>query len=162
MKIVSGSIAFEKPMETKKKFALPQAIWALECHLCMQPIQNPEQSRIGCLNNFCKLTCHIICLANHILSSDSLQNGHYIPIAGECPLCQTDLLWVDLLQRKRKLQGILTEEDYHDESEDESYDNADFNISSPEFLRNIEEDEIGKLKFDLSPTNSVEVYELSD
>lgn len=161
MKIVSGSIAFQNPKETKTKSDLPQAIWAPECHLCMQPIRNPEQSRIGCLNNFCKLTCHIICLANHLLSSDPLQNGHYIPIAGECPLCETALLWVDLLQRKRKMQGILTEEDDGDseESDDESCNN-DFNTSFPEFSGNID-DEIGGCKLNLLPTNPA-ICELSD
>ncbi|XP_013117363.1 structure-specific endonuclease subunit SLX1 homolog [Stomoxys calcitrans] len=117
MRIVSGKITLEK--KTKKKTQtdepLPKAIWAPECHLCMEPIHNVEQSRIGCVNNLCKLTCHIICLANHLLSSDAKQRGHYIPISGECPLCETPLLWIELLQRKRRMQGIGEEQDYDSE-----------------------------------------------
>ncbi|XP_075146113.1 mediator complex subunit 31 isoform X1 [Haematobia irritans] len=121
MRIVSGKIALEKTRITKNHIeSLPKAIWAPECHLCMEPIHNPDQSRIGCLNNFCKLTCHIICLANHMLASDATQSGHYIPITGECPLCESSLLWIELLQRKRKMQGIAEENDYESYEGDDS------------------------------------------
>ncbi|XP_023291980.2 structure-specific endonuclease subunit SLX1 homolog [Lucilia cuprina] len=159
MKIVSGSVALEKSQKKKQQNILPRAIWAPECHLCMQKIQNVEQSRIGCLNNLCKLTCHIICLANHMLSSDPSQRGHYIPIAGECPLCETPLLWIELLQRKRKMQGILTEEDDEDEddrdsdeedSDEDELKNLGCNISFTQNQNNMDE-----------ALESLDIYELS-
>lgn len=129
MQIVTGKIALEK---TKKKnsshdISFAKAIWAPECHLCMKAIHNAEQSRMGCLNNLCKLTCHIICLANHMLASDLSQSGHYVPISGECPLCETPLLWIDLLQRKRKMQGIAEEEDDEDSDNESSGSDSEMN-----------------------------------
>lgn len=170
MDIVSGCIALEKVSKKKPNCPLPRAIWAPECHLCMQPILNAEQSRIGCLNNLCKLTCHIICLANHMISSDPLQKGQYIPISGECPLCETPLLWIELLQRKRKMQGIAVEEDededqdddYDDDNDNESVDgemnNAGCDISFTQDQEDIE-DIIKRYECNDSP---LEVYELSD
>ncbi|XP_036330230.1 structure-specific endonuclease subunit SLX1 homolog [Rhagoletis pomonella] len=125
MEIVSGKVVIEKSQASRKKrvedSSPPRAIWASECHLCMQRINNPEDSRIGCINSLCKLTCHIICLANYILSSDESNRGHYIPIAGECPLCEEKFTWVALLQRKRKLQANGVEQ-IEEEDDDDEYD----------------------------------------
>lgn len=161
MKIVNGSVTLEKPQKKKQQTIMPRAIWAPECHLCMQPIHNVEQSRIGCLNNLCKLTCHIICLANHILAADPSQRGHYIPISGECPLCETPLLWIELLQRKRKMQGILCEENEDDDDEeddgdsdddvDDDLNNIDCNVSLTQNYENAED-----------VAEALDIYELSD
>lgn len=113
MKIINGSVVLERPYKEKQHGMLAPAIWAPECHLCMQKIENPEQSRIGCLNSMCKLTCHVICLANHLLTSDPMQKGHYVPIGGECPLCETALLWIEILEKKRRLQGISMQDYDH-------------------------------------------------
>ncbi|KAM7361168.1 structure-specific endonuclease subunit SLX1 homolog isoform 1-T1 [Cochliomyia hominivorax] len=154
MKIVNGLVTLENPQKKKQQLLLPRAIWAPECHLCMQTIHNVEESRIGCLNNLCKLTCHIICLANHMLSSDPSQRGHYIPISGECPLCETPLLWIELLQRKRKMQGILTEEDVDDTDLEDDEDVDDEELNNISFTQNIENMD--------EPTEALNIYELSD
>ncbi|XP_073828000.1 structure-specific endonuclease subunit SLX1 [Musca autumnalis] len=142
MQIRNGKIALEQKQRKKPhQEALPKAIWAPECHLCMQPIQDVERSRIGCLNNLCKLTCHIICLANHMISADPKEKGHYIPISGYCPLCEIQFLWIDLLQRKRKMQSIAVEEDDDDDVEDDdSYD--DENDSDVEILSGSEDEKL--------------------
>ncbi|XP_053968762.1 structure-specific endonuclease subunit SLX1 homolog [Anastrepha ludens] len=125
MQIVSGDIILPKSQSARQKrneeLSPPRAIWAHECHLCMQPIENPERSRIGCINSLCKLTCHIICLANYILSSDESNRGHYIPISGECPLCEEKFAWIDLLRRKCKLQANGVEQ-IEEEDDDDEYD----------------------------------------
>ncbi|XP_061392458.1 structure-specific endonuclease subunit SLX1 homolog [Musca vetustissima] len=143
MEIRNGKIALELRKQSKKhQESQPKAIWAPECHLCMQPIRDAERSRIGCLNNLCKLTCHIICLANHMLSADPKQKGHYIPIAGECPLCETQFLWIDLLQRKRKMQGISFEEDDDDDDDDVCMDEEGNDDSDIEILSGSDEEKV--------------------
>ncbi|XP_005184383.1 structure-specific endonuclease subunit SLX1 homolog isoform X1 [Musca domestica] len=137
MQIRNGKIALEQKQRKKHQETQPRAVWAPECHLCMQPIHDVERSRIGCLNNLCKLTCHIICLANHMLSCDTKERGHYIPISGDCPLCETNLLWIDLLQRKRKMQGIQVEEEDDDDEDDE--DDSDVEIISGDEVENLED-----------------------
>ena len=130
MQIVTGKIAITK---SKKKIqsTQPKAIWAPECHLCMKRIENVERSRIGCLNSLCKLTCHIICLANHLLSTDHTAKGHYVPIAGECPLCECKVTWIELLARQRKMQNIgADDEDDENELEEEDNDFEDSDSNS--------------------------------
>ncbi|KAH8271252.1 hypothetical protein KR018_003692, partial [Drosophila ironensis] len=117
MEIVSGKVSVSSSQRRKADNgvgALPVAR-AAECHLCMQRIDQPERSRLGCTNVTCRLTCHMLCLASYLLGD---QPGHYIPIGGECPLCETQLSWAALLQRKRLLLG-LPEELLDEEEEDD-------------------------------------------
>lgn len=88
-----------------------------ECHICMLLITDLERSRIGCTNPKCKLTCHMICLANHLLSFENNERGHYIPIAGQCPLCCTQLIWLDVLRNKFRMQ-TLTNVEIEDDDDD--------------------------------------------
>ncbi|XP_037892526.1 structure-specific endonuclease subunit SLX1 homolog [Glossina fuscipes] len=150
MQIVRGNVILEKDVGKKdKERALHKPLWAPECpecHLCMQQIKDVERS-VGCLNNTCRLTCHIICLSNHILSSDNNQRGHYIPIIGECPLCNTKFLWIDLLQHKQRKGWTEAEKD--DKFDDwNSESESDFDIFDTQ------KQEL----FQLSP----EIYEISD
>lgn len=62
-----------------------------------------------------------------MLASDPSQSGQYVPISGECPLCETPLLWIDLLQRKRKMQGIAEEEDDEDSDNESSGSDGEMN-----------------------------------
>ncbi|XP_055905061.1 structure-specific endonuclease subunit SLX1 homolog [Eupeodes corollae] len=113
MKIIGGRIKIDK--QTKKNVEeLPTHMWALECHLCMKPIENPERSRIGCLNAKCKLTCHIVCMAEHMLTSNEPHKGHYIPIEGECPMCGERVIWMDLLKNRNNIVSEEIEYDFAD------------------------------------------------
>ncbi|XP_023034277.2 structure-specific endonuclease subunit SLX1 homolog [Drosophila willistoni] len=115
MEIVSGKVSITASQRKRNDILNPEGsatvIWNSECHLCMQEIRQPERSRLGCTNPSCSLTCHILCLANYLLGN---QPGHYIPIDGECPICETHIKWSALLQRKRLLQGGNAEEDDSD------------------------------------------------
>jgi len=119
MEIVSGkvSISASQRKRADDAEAPPPVAWAPECHLCIQQIEQPERSRLGCTNPTCRLTCHMLCLANYLLGDEP---GHYIPIGGECPLCETRLSWAALLQRKRLLSGVPEElQDQEDDLSDE-------------------------------------------
>ncbi|XP_017046071.1 structure-specific endonuclease subunit SLX1 homolog isoform X2 [Drosophila ficusphila] len=115
MEIVSGKVSISASQRKRGGDAgrPPPVAWAAECHLCMERIEQPERSRLGCTNPTCRLTCHMMCLANYLLTDEP---GHYIPRGGECPLCETRLSWAALLQRKRLLLGVA--EELQDEDED--------------------------------------------
>lgn len=114
MEIVSGKVSISASQRRRPDDAVPPppVAWASECHLCMQEMEQPEKSRLGCTNQMCRLTCHMVCLANYLLGDEP---GHYIPVGGECPLCETRLSWAALLQRKRLLLGVPEELQDHDE-----------------------------------------------
>lgn len=118
MQIVSGSVAItasQRQLQRKEEEVTQYAAWAPECHLCMQRIDQPERSRLGCLNRSCRLTCHMLCLANYLLGE---QPGQYIPIDGQCPLCETHISWAALLERKRLRLGGAQEDSDNDELSD--------------------------------------------
>lgn len=105
------------PLDNKKKSSVASGLEADEisclwlpknCHLCMEPIVGtmafePTQKRyIRCCRSTCKLICHLICLANYLISQDTKSTGHYIPIQGRCPLCDIEFLWIDLLRNQQR------------------------------------------------------------
>ncbi|XP_017031122.1 structure-specific endonuclease subunit SLX1 homolog [Drosophila kikkawai] len=124
IEIVSGKVTITASQRKRGGTAeAPTPIaWAPECHLCMQVIDQPERSRLGCTNPTCRLTCHMLCLANYLLGDEP---GHYIPVGGECPLCETRLSWSALLQRKRLLLGVPEEPQDRDEAEEDLSDAPD-------------------------------------
>lgn len=99
---------------TQSNLELMEAVRARkECHLCMEEIQDLEEDRVFCINTRCKLVSHLRCLAKICL-----QPGHYVPINGECPLCDYKFLWGDIIRKKKGL-GV----DHY-----EDVDDADFDI----------------------------------
>lgn len=130
MTIASGQIVLEKALSKAKQKQLQEqqtqqssfASRIPECHLCMQFISD-ERARMGCINKSCKLNCHMICLANYLLSEEQ-QTGHYIPISGVCPICLTQTTWIELLQNKDKFNsaGLEISSDEEEEEEDDELD----------------------------------------
>lgn len=115
MLIVSGRVAITSS-QRKLDEELPLEVpWQPECHLCMQRIEQPERSRLGCLNRSCRLSSHMLCLASYLLGE---QPGQYIPVAGVCPLCETHLSWAALLERKRLGVGGVQQQDSDDDDDD--------------------------------------------
>lgn len=83
-----------------------------ECLLCMEIIERLEDERVFCVNPKCKLVSHLKCLAKLCL-----EDGHYVPIDGICPLCDSKFLWGDIIRKKN---GCC---DFEEEnSQDEDYD----------------------------------------
>lgn len=85
-----------------------------ECHLCMKEIQNPEYERVFCVNAKCKLVAHTKCLAKTCLTP-----GHYVPIEGECPLCERKFLWGSVIRKKK---GLKDDDWRDDENNDEEFE----------------------------------------
>lgn len=83
-----------------------------ECHLCMEEIKNLENDRVFCVNGRCKLVSHMKCLAKSCLEQDP---GHYVPIKGTCPLCDSKFLWGDVIRKKK---GCLDSQQFEDNEDD--------------------------------------------
>ena len=97
MRIVFGLVCIKKKSKLEIKYTemSKQRESLLECHLCMKTIENPQRSKINCINPKCILTSHLTCLANQCLTP-----GQYVPIEGNCPICDTSFLWGDLIRKK--------------------------------------------------------------
>ena len=85
---------------------LPSAVAAASspsspsCYICRKS-DGVDLQPVSCLSETCSMTSHARCLARRFLRDDSEQ---LVPIQGRCPVCDTDLLWGDLI---RKSQGFL-------------------------------------------------------
>ena len=76
------------------------------CLLCDLPVEDDD--KITCVIPGCPLIVHIICLAENFRKDDMI-----LPIDGDCPACNTNVLWGDLI---RKMIGcnLHLSEDYED------------------------------------------------
>lgn len=82
-----------------------------QCYFCEKIIIH-KSDELTCLNKNCLLVTHLYCLANAFLKQNE---GHYIPISGNCPLCARYYLWNNLLlKQKNKIYDLdnMDDEDY--------------------------------------------------
>lgn len=70
------------------------------CDFCDNIIEKPLEQMITCINTSCKLISHIICLAEAFLKGNT-DKGQIIPVQGMCPVCQKEILWGDLIRKKK-------------------------------------------------------------
>lgn len=67
----------------------------VKCFLCNSEVD--EKQSVKCINPNCSCVCHLICLAKHFVGNeDSL-----LPVEGNCPSCGLEVLWGDLIRKKR-------------------------------------------------------------
>lgn len=126
MQICHGQVSIKKKSKVNDSEALAitstqmstqaSQFHIVECHLCMKTIENAERSKLTCINPRCKLRCHIVCLANVCL-----EPGQYVPIEGDCPICEKHFLWGDLIRKKRGCND-LEESNFDMSDDDESCD----------------------------------------
>lgn len=76
------------------------------CFLCKM-VCTPNEI-LKCLVKDCDMEAHTICLAEHFLR---LEVGHLLPLSGSCPKCDKDLLWGDLIRKKKGCYQQLGEEE---------------------------------------------------
>jgi structure-specific endonuclease subunit SLX1 len=72
------------------------------CSICYEVVQPSD--KITCLVPGCLLKAHVICLAKSFLKNSNF----IIPIDGRCPTCHTNVLWADLVRKKRGCYKELT------------------------------------------------------
>ncbi|OAD52766.1 Structure-specific endonuclease subunit slx1 [Eufriesea mexicana] len=77
------------------------------CSLCNSFLEK-EQS-IACIKPSCLLVAHLICLAQLFCKDNMI-----LPIEGICPVCDTNVLWGDLIKKKIGCYGNLQEVSFSD------------------------------------------------
>lgn len=66
------------------------------CGLCRNPAEKADS--VSCVDPTCNFIGHILCVSNHFLSADK---ENLIPVQGNCPRCNVNTLWGDLVRKKR-------------------------------------------------------------
>lgn len=74
------------------------------CCLCGRIVKALE--KLSCFQPLCRMSCHMSCLAKHFLRSEAAQ---LLPVEGQCPECNTTLLWGNLIRHKHGCFGDLEE-----------------------------------------------------
>uniref|UniRef100_A0A182NMM8 Structure-specific endonuclease subunit SLX1 homolog n=1 Tax=Anopheles dirus TaxID=7168 RepID=A0A182NMM8_9DIPT len=70
-----------------------------QCTLCRMSIDATDMGKEGafmlrCLQPRCPLVSHLECLAGLLL-----EPGQYVPVEGDCPVCETHFLWGDMIRK---------------------------------------------------------------
>lgn len=72
------------------------------CSICSLYLEKKEL--VSCIKPDCLLVAHLICLADIFC-----KNGMILPIEGTCPVCNTNVLWGDLIRKKVGCYGNIKE-----------------------------------------------------
>ena len=72
-----------------------------KCSVCGVKQQKAKGHLVECPVDRCEAVSHIICLADSFLGSE--KGKYLIPVQGECPVCETTMMWGDVI---RKSQGF--------------------------------------------------------
>lgn len=88
-----------------------------ECHICLDEIKNLKDERVFCVNTNCKLVAHLVCLAKRCL-----EPGHYVPVKGQCVICDTQFLWNDVIRKKNGFRISSSYSQQLNPSDDNDYD----------------------------------------
>lgn len=116
MRSIEGSIIKEKKSR-KKKEEISEKYVSCFCILCLNYIDVQVSKKLLCINSDCSFVSHLECLG--ILW---VENGHYVPIEGDCPSCKKRFLWSDFINNslfnvKDKEEEDLSQESDQDDSQ---------------------------------------------
>uniref|UniRef100_A0A182Q2R4 Structure-specific endonuclease subunit SLX1 homolog n=1 Tax=Anopheles farauti TaxID=69004 RepID=A0A182Q2R4_9DIPT len=86
---------------------VPEEVSQQLCTLCKTSIDLTDMETTGdlmlrCLQPRCTLVSHLECLADLIL-----EPGQYIPIEGDCPVCETHFLWGDIIRKAKGCTDLV-------------------------------------------------------
>ena len=70
----------------------------LLCGLCIQNVQNED--KVQCISPKCQSVAHLVCLAEHFRQQSS-SDGMFLPVDGQCPVCDFRCLWGDIIRKKK-------------------------------------------------------------
>lgn len=94
-KVVSRSL--NKKSSKRKEKELPaepeEDPTIMLCSLCDSYVTADD--RVTCVKVSCHLMTHLICLAKLFTNEKTL-----LPVDGDCPSCNTNVLWGDLIRKK--------------------------------------------------------------
>lgn len=99
MPISCGSVETKRlPKDIKSKEVEEETTTSFTCQLCFECIEN---KKLSCLNPSCDFLSHVLCLGNYILES-----GEYVPIEGNCPKCEQNFLWGDIIRKYKGCDNL--------------------------------------------------------
>lgn len=107
MPIVYGRIAVQKLKNdvNGENEDIKSAVECFECHSSIA-----ENDLMKCVNPDCQTSGHVICFSRYFLSDDS----HILPVEGKCPSCGIELLWGDLVRKKKGCYKNLVDNSSHE------------------------------------------------
>uniref|UniRef100_A0A182IKP1 Structure-specific endonuclease subunit SLX1 homolog n=1 Tax=Anopheles atroparvus TaxID=41427 RepID=A0A182IKP1_ANOAO len=78
-----------------------------ECTLCRDSIDTRPMEEGGdivlrCIQPRCRLVSHLECLAQLIL-----EPGQYVPVEGDCPICEIHFLWGDIIRKANGCSDLV-------------------------------------------------------
>ena len=87
----------------------------IKCEICGDLTSNEEEDCkvywiVNEHSNNCKLSAHVVCLANYFLKDDVA----LIPKQSTCPRCDFPLVWVELIKNQKKSSFIIRSKDETD------------------------------------------------
>uniref|UniRef100_A0A182PS63 Structure-specific endonuclease subunit SLX1 homolog n=1 Tax=Anopheles epiroticus TaxID=199890 RepID=A0A182PS63_9DIPT len=84
---------------------------AQKCSICEELLVPEEMEREGnlvlrCLQPRCSLICHVECLAELVL-----EPGQYVPVEGDCPICESHFLWGNMIRKANGCSDLVEDTD---------------------------------------------------
>lgn len=70
---------------------------ASHCVVCSNALDSANDAILVCPTTSCHMTSHLKCLADHFLSHE-LRTEMILPVQGQCPQCQSQLQWSELVR----------------------------------------------------------------
>jgi len=84
------------PKPGELEFSFEEDVRPTICNLCSSVVA--DSTKADCLNNDCDFVCHLSCLSRRFLADSP---SELIPISGVCPVCEVELLWGDVIRKKK-------------------------------------------------------------
>lgn len=94
MPIVYGPVIAKKLAQGTRQDNLKNSD-TVKCFLCHREVD--EKHKVQCIKPSCACVYHLICLARHFIGN----NESLLPVEGNCPSCNSIVLWGDLIRKKR-------------------------------------------------------------
>ena len=69
------------------------------CGICFDTVS--QDSQVQCLNPKCQSVYHIVCLGDHFRQSANESRAYFLPLDGQCKVCDIYMLWGDIIRKKK-------------------------------------------------------------
>lgn len=106
MAITYGRVAIKKVAENVEENETANGKNEELCYFCGLSVD--WGSKLTCLGQYCNLISHIICLSECFMKNSNEIN-EILPVEGDCPSCDTHVLWADLIRKKKGCYKNLTD-----------------------------------------------------
>ena len=103
MPILYGQVKSVK-LKKKKKIAENsgdenRSSTPLLCGICFENVS--ESDKVQCLSPKCASVYHMICLSEKFCHNSNESRVFFLPLDGNCPLCNVYMLWGDIIRKKK-------------------------------------------------------------